>query len=201
MSTLTIYGANASRAMRAIWMAKELGLEYEHVPTGTKDTKSPEFLAINPNGRVPALQDGDLCLWESMAINLYLARKHGGELAPKDVREEGLTYQWSFWVVTEMESAILTALMHTVLLPEEQRDSGRFDRAVASLTPPLGVLDQALEGREYLAADRFTVADLNVASVLGWTKIFRLDYTSWLNVDAWLTRCLGRPAYKAARGG
>jgi glutathione S-transferase len=201
MSTLKIYGAGASRAARAIWMAKELGLDYEHIPIGTKEAKEPDYLKINPNGRIPAIQDGDLCLWESMAINLYLARKHGGELAPKDLAEEGLTYQWSFWVMTEVEGAVLTALMHTMLLPEEQRDSGKFDRAVASLKPPFDVLEKAMVGREYLVADRFTVADLNVAAVLGWTKIYRMDLSPWPNIDAWLSRCLGRPAYKAARGG
>lgn len=199
MSKLKIYGATASRAMRVLWLCKELGVDYEHVPLSPKDAKTPDYLAINPNGRVPAIQDGDLVLWESMAINLYLARKHGGDLAPKSVEEEGQAYQWSFWVMTEVEASVLTALQHAVLLPEDQRDAGKFDRAVATLSAPLAVLDKALAGREYLMSGRFTVADLNVASVLAWTKIYRMDLSAWPNAAEWLNRCLARPAHKAAR--
>ena len=99
-----LYGIPGSRALRSIWAIEEVGIDYEHVPTHfATDTKKPEFLKINPNGRIPTLVDGDLTLWESMAINLYLARTYGGDLYPSEPRDQALTEQWSFWGMTEIE--------------------------------------------------------------------------------------------------
>lgn len=97
----------ASRSHRVVWMLKELGLPFEHVLTNFMDdsTRRPEFLAINPNGRVPVPDDDGFKIFESMAINLYLARKHAGALGPRDLSEDALMTQWSFWVVTEVEKA------------------------------------------------------------------------------------------------
>jgi len=200
MAELTIYGVAPSRAARVLWLANELGLDYEHVPTGMAESKTPEYLAINPNGKIPTIRDGDVTLWESMAINLYLAQKHGGPLAPASAVEAGLAYQWSFWVITEVEGHLLAALMHTVLLPEDQRRADKAEAAMAALAEPLAVLEQSLAGRDWLIADRFTVADLNVAAVLAWGKILRFDFAAYPQVKTWLEHCLGRPAYQQARG-
>jgi len=82
---LTIYGQQQSRASRVLWLAKELGLQFEHVPVNQRagETRKPDFMQINPNGHIPVIRDGDLVLWESLAINEYLIHKHGGPLAPK----------------------------------------------------------------------------------------------------------------------
>ena len=203
MSKLKIHGAFNTRTSRVIWLALELGLDYEHNPIHYSDgsTRTPEFLAINPNGTLPAIQDGELCLWESLAINLYLANKHGGDLAPRDDAEMGLALQWSFWAATEVETPALEALKHRLLLPEDERDEAAFDAAAAQLAKPLAVLNGALADGEYLFGGRFTVADLNVAAIVGWVKIARMDLTPWPNLTAWLDRCLGRPKFKQARGG
>ncbi len=203
MSKLTIHGAFNTRTPRVIWMALELGLDFDHNPIHYSDgsTQTPAFLAINPNASLPAIQDGDLCLWESLAINLYLANKHGGDLAPRDAAETGLAMQWSFWATTEVEMAALQALKHRLLLPEGERDEAEVATAEAALAKPLAVLNGALADREYLFGGRFTVADLNVASVVSWTKFARLDLSAWPHLSAWLDRCLGRPTFKQARGG
>lgn len=203
MSKLKIHGAFNTRTPRVIWMALELGLDYDHNPIHYSDgsTRTPEFLAINPNASLPAIQDGDLCLWESLAINLYLANKHGGELAPKDDAETGLALQWSFWAVTEVEMTALDALKHRLLLPEGERDEAVVRAAAARLAKPLSVLNDALAGRDYLVGGRFTVADLNVASIVGWAKFAQLDLSAWPDLTAWLDRCLSRPAFTQARGG
>jgi glutathione S-transferase len=101
MSNLKIYGVPLSRAYRALWMANELGLDYENVPIHFADgsAKTPEYLAVNPNGRIPAIDDNGFKLWESMAINLYLAKKHGSGLLPKTMEDEAHAIQWSFWVM------------------------------------------------------------------------------------------------------
>src|SRR6266704_3003775 len=95
---IKLYGIPRSRAMRPLWMLEELGLPYEQVKVSfVNDTRKPEFLRLNPNGHIPVLQDGDLVLWESLAINLYLARKYDKGLWPKRVEDEGRAFQWSLW--------------------------------------------------------------------------------------------------------
>jgi glutathione S-transferase len=196
---ITLYGIPASRTSRCLWMLEELGLEYEHIPTNfAGDNKQPDYLALNPNGRIPTLVDGDTVLWESMAINLYLAAKYDGGLQPKSVEDLGRATQWSFWVMTETEKAVLECLFHSVILPEDQRDAAVRAAAVEQLEAPLAVLDGALEGRDHLVADHFSVADLNVASVLSWALLARVDLSAFPNVARWLGACTSRPAAKAA---
>lgn len=195
---LTIYGLATSRALRVMWTAKELGLDFKHVPTDfSGGTRTPEFLKINPNGHVPAIDDDGVILWESLACNLYLVKKHGGPLLPKTVADEGRVLQWSFWVMTEAEMAALTILFKRLNMPEAT------DAAVAAatekLTGALKVLDGALAGKDYLLGADFTIADLNVACVLAWLQMAKFDLSAVPNVAGWLGRCLGRPAYQAAR--
>ena len=114
MSALKIYGTPASRTVRVLWMAKELGLEFESIPVDFKtgETDSADYKKINPNGRIPTLQDGDLTLCESMAINLYLAKKYPGPLTPKTVEDDGRAIQWTIWGVTEVEGHFVDLLHH-----------------------------------------------------------------------------------------
>src|SRR6266702_4324790 len=135
MSNLKVYGVPGSRAYRVLWMVNELGLDYEHVPVhfGDGSARTPEYLAVNPNARIPAIDDAGFKLWESMARNLYLAKKH----------DKG------FWPKT---------------LEGEQQ-----------LQKPLKVLDDALAKTGYLVGSSFSVADLNVASVLSWARLARVD--------------------------
>lgn len=200
---IKLYGVPASRAFRCLWMLRELGLEFDSAPTNfaTGDTRTAEFLKLNPNGHIPVLVDGSTVLWESMAINLYLARQYGaGSLWPASAADEGRAFQWSFWVMTEVEAALLATLMHRRILPREQRDADAAAAGEAKLAGPLGVLDGALRGREYLLGERFTVADLNVAAVLSWALMAGIDLGRWPQLSAWLARCTGRPACAAARG-
>lgn len=197
---LKIYGIPRSRAFRAMWLAKELGLDYENVPTGLGETRTPEFLAINPNGHVPAIDDDGFVLWESMAINLYLAKKYGeGRLYPSRFEDEARTWQWSFWGMTEIERPLLTALFNRALLPEEKRDAALADQSERDLGRPLMVLDQAVASTPYLLGEHFTIADLNVASILAWARPARIDLSHVPKMADWLKRCAERPAARAAR--
>jgi glutathione S-transferase len=184
----------------------ELDIEYHEVHFLGAEIKSAEFRKLNPNQRIPVIRDGDFVLWESMAINLYLARKHGGPIAAASLEEEALVWQWSFWVMTEIEKPALGVLLQRASLPpgskEEKyfrervpKDEAQEQASLAALERPLLVLDEQLAGREFLIAPRFTVADLNVASVLAWAKMARVDLGPYPNVAAWLDRCLTRPAY------
>ncbi len=200
MGKLKVYGVPRSRAYRVLWMVNELGLDYEHVPVhfGDGSAKTPEYLAVNPNGRIPAIDDDGLKLWESMAINLYLAKKHDGGLWPKTIEDEAQALQWSFWAMTEVEKPALAALLHRMFLPEDMRDPRLADEGEQQLQQPLKVLDQALAKTGYLAGASFTVADLNVASILSWARLARVDLSAFPHVKQWLTAALQRPAAEKA---
>ncbi|MSP44114.1 MAG: glutathione S-transferase family protein [Alphaproteobacteria bacterium] len=195
--TLTIYGATLSRAARVLWMAKELGLDFRSVQISPDDTHVPELLRVNPNGRIPAIDDGGVLLFESLAINLYLLKKHGGPLLPDNISDEGRMVQWSFWAMTELEGPLVQLLLN-VIRPETISPAD-VAAATEKLPHVLRVLEGALTGREYLLGSAFTGADLNVASVLSYLKtIVNYDFGSFPNISAWTSRCLGRPAFSAA---
>jgi len=199
---LKIYGVARSRAARVLWMAKELGLDYEHVKVdfATGETRTPAHLALNPNGHVPVIDDDGLILWESMAINLYLAKKYGaGGLYPSRLEDEARAWQWSFWGVTEVERPVLTAMMNRAIYPESQRDPAAADAAEKTLAQPLGVLDGVLARTAYLLGGNFTVADLNVASILAWARPAQIDMSAFPKVAEWLRICAERPAARAVR--
>lgn len=196
---IRIYGTMRSRANRCVWAAEETGLPYELVAIDLAkgDQKSPDYLKINPNARVPAMQDGDLVLWESFAINLYLARKAGGDLAPKSAAEEALMTMWSMWATNELEKFGLDILFHTAFLPEDKRNPKVVDAALAAMERPLKVLDAAL-AQGPLVGGRFTMADLNVACILLYLR-GRPDYLSnFPNVAAALKAASGREGFKRA---
>lgn len=198
--TVKIYGPTATRAMRALWIVRELGIPYEHVPIEMKDLKGAEYLKVNPNGKIPAMVDGEFKLFESMAINLYLAAKYGKSgLFPASLEDQALCYQWSFWGMTEVEKPLLTILIDQFMTPPDKRKPEAVAEAQNALPKPFAVLDGALKNREYLLGDSFTVADLNLASICSWAKPIKFDFGPFPNVAAWLQRCLDRPAYKAAR--
>ena len=193
MADLTVYGVKNSRTARTLWLLEELGCPYRHVPVSWDgEAQSAEHRARNPNGRVPAIDADGFVLWESMAINLHLAREYGGPLAPKTPEEDALCLQWSFWVVAECE-VWMERVMGTAARGLRPEDAKVRERALEKLERPLDAIELSLEGRDYLAADRFTVADLNVASVFAWAKQGQLDLASRPSTEAWLHRCLTRP--------
>jgi glutathione S-transferase len=199
---IKLYGIPASRAFRSLWALEEVGVEYENVPVHfIGDTKKPEYLAINPNGRIPTLVDGDVTLFEAMAINLYLARKYDGGLQPKTLEDEARAVQWSFWAMTEIEPHLMKILLNRVLLPEDQRDAAVAEAGAAGIQTPLRVLNDALAERSFLLGDAFCIADLNVASVLSLASFARFDLSDHPNVKRWFDASLGRPAAARARGG
>lgn len=201
-TTPVLYGVTASRASRNLWLLEELAVPYERVLQAFKNkaAQTPEFLAINPNGHVPALVDGEVVMCESLAINLYLARKYGGSLSAQTLTEESQLLKWSFWAVTELEKDALTVLMHTLVMPAEMRKPELAKQAEGALRKPLGILNAHLAKQAFVLGDRFTVADINLAAICSWVRPAKALLDDNPALAAWLQQCLGREAYKKVQG-
>jgi glutathione S-transferase len=195
---LRIYGSPNSRALRTVWMAAELGLEYDHkdwLPR-SPDTQTADYREVNPNARVPTIDDDGFILSESMAINLYLAKKHK-KLYPTDPQHEALAWQWSLWETDRLDRQIVTYVRNFVALPEAERKPEVAAAAWKEVAPAFDVLETALTKSEWLAGSAFSVADLNVAGAL--YRALSIDVAKWPHFDAWLKRCWARPAALEAR--
>ncbi len=199
--TLKIHGIPKSRAFRTYWMCAELGIPYEDVKTGfTDDVRSAAFLAINPNGRIPAIEEDGFTLFESFAINLYLAKKHGlGKFYPADLQGEAKCWQWTIWGITELEKLLFDLTVTRVIRPPEQRDAKVADAAEAALERPLTVLDKELAARPFILGPAFSVADLNIAGTMYASWFNKISYDRYPNVKAWQERVFNRPGALAAR--
>ncbi|WP_439115673.1 glutathione S-transferase family protein [Hydrogenophaga sp.] len=197
--TLKIYGNAASRAIRPLWAAEELGIAYEHIPLHYQDEarKAPAFLALNPNGTVPAIDDGGLVLFESLAITLHLARTRpqGGLWASGDAGPSQIL-QWTLWAATEIEPLARQWFHHTSFLPPEKRHPELAKTARAQLQIRLQVLDDRVKDQDYLLSKGFTVADLNLAAVL--QRLAVLGGEHFAHATAWHQRCMARPAAQRA---
>ncbi|CAN7161483.1 glutathione S-transferase family protein [Pararhizobium sp. LjRoot238] len=212
---LTIYGVYCSRASRNYWMAEELGIPFKSVPViqarlladplapdARLNTKSPSFLAVNPMGLIPAIDDDGLVLTESLANNLYLARKHGGPLAGADVEEEGQMLAWTLWAATEVEPHTVKIVL-TYDNAAENTPEGKavIEASVKGLERPLARLEAHLQTQDYVVGNRFTVADLNLAEVLRYAMSETYLFDRHPRVKAWLRRCHARPAFETMMAG
>lgn len=206
--SVTLYGVTRSRASRNVWLCLEAGMAFEQVPViqarrladplaadAPMNTRSPAFLEVNPNGLIPTLEDGDLVLNESLAINLYLAKKAGQPLAPTNLAEDGQMTMWSFWAATEVEPHSIQIMYNRGYLPEPERDSAKADAAATALVPKFAVLDAHLAGQDWLVGGRFTVADINTAEVLRYASLAPDLFAASPNVKHWFDACQARPAF------
>ncbi|MBP1804765.1 glutathione S-transferase family protein [Rubellimicrobium aerolatum] len=207
----TLYGTHRSRATRNLWLAAEIGLELElrqvwqayrldrpEGPDAALNTRSREFLALSPMGAIPVLVDGDLVLTESLAINLYLARRHGGDLGPRDEGENALMTQWTLFAATSLEGPG-HAIQNAYTYGRSDSDGGREEIAdmVEKLGRPLRALEAHLSREAHLVGGRFTVADINVAEVLRYAQAHEPALDDAPSVRAWLAACQARPAFRA----
>jgi glutathione S-transferase len=185
---LTIHGSSRSRTMRVLWMATEVGVDFQHDPIAFDDPrlKSDAFLRLNPAGAIPTIEDDSFALSESLAINLYLAKRYAlGSLYPISLEGEAEAWRWSLWAQGQLEPW----LMRDALLADLR----------AAIAAALTVLERALADRIWLIGGSFTVADLNVAAVLSPSRAEHLDLAPYPSVAAWLARCYARPAALATR--
>ena len=153
----------SSNVQKVLWVCGEIGLSFEREdlggPFGGNDT--PEYRALNPNGRVPTIVEDGFVLWESNSIARYLAAKHApGTLYPDDLRVRANGERWMDWQLTVVSPAMVPVFWGLVRTPPEKRDNARIEEARKKLSGVMGILDAHLKGSKFVAGDGFTVGDI-----------------------------------------
>lgn len=208
---LKIYGLYQSRATRILWLVEELGLPFKLVPViqayklddpmdpGARlNTRSPEFLAINPMGSIPTIEDEGFILHESLSQTLYVAKKHGGPLAPKDFIEDAQMLQWTLFAATSIETeAVRISRLNT--RGELACEAGQSEASAVAkiLARPFSVLEKHFDRCSHLVGDRFTAADINLAETIRLAQGFQPLLDAHPKTADWLRRLQGRPGFKA----
>jgi glutathione S-transferase len=196
---ITLYHAPFSRSLRVRWLLEELGLEYRLETRSFPELKRPEHLALHPLGKVPALTDGELVLFESGAILQHLLERYGeGRLEPKPgTNERALFWQWFHYAEATVTPPLGLMVWHTVLSPEAERIPAVAAGARVQALQTLAPVERALEGRSWLLPE-FSAADVMMGYSVKLASLMRLVDAATPNLVAYLARCEERPAYKRA---
>ena len=194
---MKLYGTAQSSAFRVHWMLKEMGAAYEQIPLDMAkgEHKQAEFLALNPNGKVPTLVDGTFVVWESLAINRYLAEKYDQDLLGRTPEENALIEQWSVWSLAHLGPACLTIYGQKWFGENTPEVNAKAMEMIQKL---FGILDGALVGKNYLVKEQFTLADINTGAAVA-TAIddAGADISHYPHLQAWYKRITDRPSYQA----
>lgn len=200
---LKLYGQYRSRAFRVAWLCKESDIAYEHanvtIMVEGATCKEPWYVALNPNARVPTIDDDGFVMWESAAINFYLAEKYRSPLLPSTPQGKGRALQWAFFVANDVEQPMVTVMQHSWLFPPEKRDPAILREAEHKLLPKLKVLDDHLARNRSFGGDRWDLADFMVASVCYSLFAIKYDLSGFPSFRKWLLASLERPRAKEAR--
>ena len=199
---LKIYGQARSRAFRVIWLCTESKIPFEHdpvtihVPDAT--AKADWYRKLNPNARIPTIDDDGFVMWESAAINLYLARKYKSPLLPATIQGEGRALQWAFFIANDVEPPMTTVFQNRFVFPPEKRDAAMATEADTRLQPKLDVLEKHLAANKFFGIDRWDLSDFMVASVTYSLTIMNYDMAKYPKFAAWLRDTMERPGAKEA---
>jgi len=196
---LKIYGWKRSRTIRCMWVLEELGLQYEQIPLNPNagETRTAEYLALNPSGKIPTLVHDDFVLTETVAINFYLASTFTGTLLPHGPLELAKLQQWTSWALTELEPP-LVSIFREGRRPEDQIDRARIESWRADVHKTVdAVLEPHLASQpQLLSGTDFTLADLTVSSVASSMQVLGLEIARHPSVVNWMQRCFSRPAWQ-----
>ena len=197
---MELYGRLSScNVQKVVWALEELGLAYERIDAGGQfgGLDTPEFLTLNPHGKVPVLVDGDIAIWESDAIVRYAAAKHGaGSLWPQDLAERAIADAWMAWAAAKLYPDWIALFWKHVRTPAPARDVEVIAQHHAAAVAAFAVLDRHLAGRDYVAADHLTMADIPAGMMLYRWFEMEIDRPDMPNLEAWYARLLARPAYR-----
>jgi glutathione S-transferase len=200
---MKLYYAPQTRAVRPRWLLEELGAPYElaTLDLAKGEHKKPEYMKIHPHGAVPALIDGDVALFESAAICMYLADKYPEKkLAPPlGTPARGLYYQWMIYSMATLEPPVVQIFLNTVMLPEAERSPAAVEKAKPQFAEVGRVLSSALAGRAFLLGEQFSAADVMIGGTLGWAGMMGL-LGELPTLQEYVKRISERPAFQRARG-
>ena len=200
---MKIYHAPNTRSVRILWLFEELGLSYEleHYKLGDPEMRTPEYRKIHPLGRVPVLEDGAVKIFESGAIIQYVLEKYGqGKFIPtSDALNFARYLQWFHYAEGMIMPQVNIIVVESILLPEERRNKVNLDRATKLVTRMLTVVDEGLEGEDYLAGE-FSGADMMTGHACIVSARLGADISDKPNVAAYIERLNARPALKTAFG-
>jgi glutathione S-transferase len=195
MATMKLYGFPPTRSIRVVWMLRELGVDFEFVNVSlvAGENRRPEFLALNPAGKLPVLVDGGFVLAESVAIVLYLAEKYADHgLLPAPLEARAQVHRWLLFTATELEQPLWRIARHTSIYPEEKRLPDEVALARQDFLDIAPVMEEHLRGRQFLVGDRVTVADFVAAYTLDWAnEVHLLDASPQLR--GYMDRMYARP--------
>jgi glutathione S-transferase len=192
---MKLYGFGPTRSLRALWGLKELDTDFEFVPVNllAGEHKRPDFLRLNPAGKVPVLVDGDIVIPESAAIVLYVADKYRDKgLLPSGLKERAQAYRWVMFAVTELEQPLWRITKHTALYPEDKRLPADIALAKEEFIAMATVLDRQLEGRQFIVGDGVTIADCVTAYLIDWANELKL-IDGFPQLRAYFERMYARP--------
>jgi len=200
---LKVWGRGSSfNVQKVLWLIEELGLAYEHIPAGGAfgllDT--PEFLAMNPHGRVPVIDDGGVVVWESHSILRYLAARFGdARWWPADPGTRSMAERWMDWSQTALQPDFLMGVFWGFYrTPDAQRDWPAIRGKIAACAAHFRLLDRMLEGRRYLLGDELTLADIAAGTALYRYFELEIERPGVAYVEGWYRRLQERPAYRSA---
>jgi glutathione S-transferase len=196
---LTLHHVPFSRSLRVRWLLEELGLRYELATHSFAELKRPDYLAIHPLGKVPALRDGDVVIFESGAIVTHLLERYGeGRLEPKrGTAERALYWRWFHYAEATLTPPLGLIVRHSALLPEADRLPAVLGAARAQAAEAFGVVERALAGRSWLLPE-LSAADVMMGYSVKLASLLRLLDGSTPNLAAYLARCEERPAWRRA---
>ena len=197
---LKIWGrVTSSNVQKVLWCCDELGIEFERVDVGGPfgGNRDPEYLRLNPNGLVPTVKDGDLVMWESNTICRYLATTRGGErLYPKDPAARTHVERWMDWQLSSVGAPMGVLLFGLVRTRPEQRDPAAIEAARVKAAASWQIVDEALEGRPYLAGAEPTLAEIVLGTLVYRWHAFPIERPAFANLKAWYERLRQRPGFK-----
>jgi len=196
---LTIWGrANSINVQKVLWCCTELDIEFERIDAGLTYgvVTTPGYMALNPNSLVPTINDDGYILWESNVIVRYLAAKHGpGSLYPDDLQTRFLCEKWMEWQTSTLWMPLRTVFQGLIRTPPEKRDEKAIAAAQAVAETNFGILDRHLAGREFLEADRLTVADIPAgATAYRWFALGN-SREAYPHVARWYDGLVARPGF------
>jgi len=192
---MKLYEFGPTRSIRVRWTLQELGADFEPIRVNllAGEHRRPEFLKINPAGKIPVLVDGDRVLTESVAIVLYLAEKYSHKgLLPAGLNERAQVNRWLLFAATELEQPLWRISRHTVLYPEDQRLPGDVILASQEFKAMASVLEKHMQGQQFVAGDSVSVADFVMAYTLDWGNEYKL-LDSCPQLLAYMKRMYARP--------